>query len=82
MIEILIIAVLVIWSCIIVFKKVLPKTANKVLRQISDYCNAKGWNGLAKWLMPKAAGGCGGNCGCGSEDQSQKQQEIKTVKWK
>ena len=82
MIEILIITVLVLWSCIIVFKKLLPKTANRVFLSLSLSCQRKGWHSLAKWLAPKMSSGCGGSCGCGSEDQAAQPQEIKTVKWK
>ena len=82
MIEVLIITVLVLWSCLIVFKKIMPKTANRVFTSLSDMCQRKGWHGLAKFFAPKIAAGCGGSCGCGDEDKAEVSQEIKTVKWK
>ena len=82
MVEILIITVLVLWSCIIVFKKVMPKTANATFSSISDFCQRKGWQSLAKLFAPKMAAGCGGSCSCGSESKDDTQQEVKAVKWK
>lgn len=82
MVEFLIITVLVLWSCIIVFKKLMPKTANNFFSFLSRWCDNKGWRTVAKKLAPKAASGCGGSCGCGTDDTPEKSQEIKTVKWK
>ena len=52
MIEVLIIAALVIWSAVVVFKKVFPKTANSVFMALSNVCHQQGWSTLAKWLKP------------------------------
>lgn len=82
MIEGLIITVLVLWSCIIVFKKVMPKTANRTFTLLADTCQQKGWHAMAKKLRPKMAAGCGGSCGCSTDDEPSTVQEIKTVKWK
>lgn len=83
MIEILIIAVLVVWSAIVVFKKVFPKTSNSVFMSLSNVCTQKGWNRLAKWLKPAMPSGCGGNCGCSSsDDTANKKPEVQAVKWK
>lgn len=85
MIEVLIITVLVLWSCVVVFKKVLPNFANQISVRLANFCTRQGWQGLAKWFSPKMSTGCAGGCGCGSEsDESTRQhaQEIKTVKWK
>lgn len=83
MIEVLIVAVLVAWSALVVFKKVFPKSAFKVFLKLSQLCQAKGWNGLATWLKPAMVAGCGGGCGCSSNDaESNKKTEIQTVKWK
>ena len=82
MVEILIITVLVLWSCIIVFKKLMPKTSNNVFKSLSIWCEAKGWKGLARRLAPKVASGCGGSCGCSTDDKPEISQEIKAVKWK
>lgn len=82
MIEYLIIAVLVIWSALVVFKKVFPKTATRTFMALSERCEQQGWHALAKYLKPKIVAGCGGSCGCSSEDKpAQKTQEIKPVKW-
>ena len=81
MIEILIVAALVLWSTLVVFKKVFPKTAYSVFMSLANTCQQKGWRTLAKWLQPKMAGGCGGHCACpASEDNAAK--TVNPVKWK
>lgn len=83
MIEILIIAALVLWSSLVVFKKVFPKTAYSVCLQLSNAFDKKGWTHLAGWLKPKIASGCGGNCACPvNEQQDGKKSQPQTVKWK
>ena len=82
MFEYLIIAVLVFWSTIVVFKKVFPKTAGKVFMALSNSCLRLGWHGLANWLKPKMTSGCGGSCGCGSETEAKSSTPIQTVKWR
>jgi hypothetical protein len=84
MIEILIVAVLVLWSTLVVFKKVFPNTSRSVFQQLSDACAAKGWQSLAKWLRPAmAGGGCGGNCACPVSEQATDQKpKAQAVKWK
>lgn len=81
MIEFLIITLLVLWSCVVVFKKLMPKTANHVFMWFANFCQAQGWQKLAKWLKPKAVTGCGGSCDCSGESTKQ-HDEVKTVKWK
>lgn len=82
MIEVFIITVLVLWSCFIVLKKILPKTTNNILLRCAQACRKKGWHTCAKWLTPKMSAGCGGSCGCSTDDDASKSQEISTVKWK
>ena len=83
MIEILIVAALVLWSAVVVFKKVFPKTSGAVFLKLSNSCAEKGWHSLAKWLKPAAVAGCGGSCGCDSKDQpTEKKVEVQAVKWK
>ena len=83
MVEILIVAALVLWSAVVVFKKVFPQTSSAVFLKLSNFCAEKGWHGLAKWLKPAAAAGCGGSCGCDSQDQpAEKKVEVQAVKWK
>ncbi len=83
MIEVMIVAALVIWSAIVVFKKVFPKTANSVFMQLSSFCAKQGWFTLAKWLKPAMVSGCGGSCGCSAnEEPVQKRTEVQAVKWK
>lgn len=81
MIEILIVAALVLWSTVVVFKKVFPKTAYSVFSKLAEFCQARGWNSLAKWLQPKMAGGCGGNCACPATENSAP-KTANPVKWK
>lgn len=84
MIEFFIITVLVLWSSIVVFKNLMPKTANKTYTSVAHFCEARGWHSLASKIMPKkTSGSCGGGCGCGVDDGvKSKSQQIKTVKWK
>lgn len=83
MIELLIVAVLVVWSAIVVFNKVFPKTAYSAYLKLSQGFEKQGWLMLAKWIKPKMASGCGGSCGCGSSDSAApKKTEIQAVKWK
>lgn len=83
MIEILIVAALVLWSAVVVFKKVFPQTSSAFFLKLSNFCTEKGWHGLAKWLKPAAAAGCGGSCGCDHSDQpTEKKVEVQAVKWK
>ena len=83
MTEILIVAALVLWSAVVVFKKVFPQTSSAVFLKLSNFCTEKGWHGFAKWLKPAAAAGCGGSCGCDHSDQTaEKKVEVQAVKWK
>ena len=83
MIEVVIVAALVIWSAVVVFKKVFPQTANSVFMQLSTACVKQNWLTLAKWLKPVTVSGCGGSCGCSAtEDSKQKKPEVQAVKWK
>lgn len=83
MIEILIVAILVVWSAVVVFKKVFPRTSNSVFMSLANACRDKGWFKLAKWLQPAMASGCGGNCGCSAtEDSNNKKPQVQAVKWK
>ena len=82
MIEYLIIAVLVIWSAVVVFKKVFPKTSNATFSALSAFCERRGWQALAKWLKPKMSVGCAGGCGCSVDEKpAAKNNEVKPVKW-
>ena len=83
MIEILIVAALVIWSAVVVFKKVFPTTSGSDFMSLSALCEARGWTRLATWLRPSMAGGCGGNCACPApEDSHAKRPDVKAVKGK
>ena len=83
MIEVIIIAALVMWSALVVFKKVFPRSANSVFLQLSTLCHQQGWLTLAKWFTPKAVAGWGGGCSCpASEDQAKKTAPLQAVKWK
>lgn len=83
MFEYLIVAVLVLWSAVVVFKKVFPQTANSALLSLSTLCQGLGWQRLATWLKPKMVVGCGGGCGCSTDDtETKNSQPIQTVKWR
>lgn len=83
MFEYLIVAVLVLWSAVVVLKKVFPQTANSIFLGLSNVCQRLGWQRLALWLKPKMVVGCGGGCGCSTDDvETKKSQPIQTVKWR
>ena len=82
MVEILIVAVLVLWSAVVVFKKVFPTTSHKLFLALSNVCAKQGWDSLAKWLKPTMAGGCGGNCACPVNEDASKKPTSQAVKWK
>jgi hypothetical protein len=82
MIEILIVAALVLWSTVVVFKKVFPKTSNSVFLALAQACQRRGWQRLAKWLQPKMAAGCGGGCSCPSSEDKPAPTTVQEVKWK
>ena len=83
MFEYLIIALLVLWSVAVVFKKILPQTANAALFAVSSLCQHFGWQRLATWLKPKMLVGCAGGCGCSTDEkETKKSQAIQTVKWR
>jgi hypothetical protein len=81
MFESLIVMALVLWSAAVVFKKLFPQSANAVLAALSNRCDNLGWQRVALWLKPKMAIGCGGGCGCSTEE-SAKPEPIQTVKWR
>lgn len=83
MVEYLIIAVLVIWSGIFVFKKVFPKSAFSLQQSLFFKCEQRGWHSLAKWLKPAMVAGCGGSCGCDSTTEPKSSRDApQAVKWK
>ena len=82
MVELLIVTALVIWSAIFVFKKVFPMSAYTVFMKLSQFCRRKGWVRLADWLQPAMVMGCGGGCGCSTDDAPAKKTEVQAVKWK
>lgn len=83
MIEILIVTALVLWSAVVVFKKVFPNTARTVFQALANRCAALGWHKLAGWLKPAMAAGCGGSCGCSAnEEATGEKPKVQAVKWK
>ncbi|MDO4224127.1 MAG: hypothetical protein Q4D05_08950 [Acinetobacter sp.] len=79
MIETLIVALVVLWSIYIVFKKVFPSSYNRLFTALADRFAAMGWVKLAQWLRPAGAMGCGGGCGCKASDAPPPTQAVK---WK
>lgn len=83
MVEGLIIAVLVLWSTLVVFKKVFPKTSFKFFLSLANVAEKQGLPRLAKWLKPAMPAGCGGSCGCSTNDEAEtKKPAVQAVKWK
>ena len=84
MFEYLIVAVLVLWSAVVVFKKVFPQTANAAFLALSNLCQRLGWQRLATWLKPKMVVGCAGGCGRSTDvnEPQNKKEAIQAVKWR
>lgn len=85
MVEVFIVAVLVVWSALVVFKKVFPRSAYTVFSKLADVCTQQGWHALAKRVQPAIPNSCGGSCGCGDSSSGKKPKaavEIQQVKWK
>ena len=84
MFEYLIVAVLVLWSAVVVFRKVFPQTANAAFLALSNLCQHLGWQRLATWLKPKMVVGCAGGCGCSTDvnEAQNKKEAIQAVKWR
>jgi hypothetical protein len=83
MVEGLIVAALVLWSTVVVFKKVFPKTSFKLWLNLANLAEKYGFNRLAKWLKPAMVAGCGGSCGCSAnDDTTEKKPAVQAVKWK
>jgi hypothetical protein len=50
---------------------------------LSNVCQHFGWQRLALRLKPKMVVGCGGGCGCASDEKdNNKTEEIQAVKWR
>lgn len=83
MVEMLIISLLVLWSALVVFKKVFPKTSFKFFSALANALQNKGYVKVANWLRPANAVGCGGSCGCSqNETENEQKTTVQTVKWK
>lgn len=82
MIELLIVTLIVLWSALYVFKKVFPKTAFKVLMHLAKWCDRHGLTAISKKIMPVQAGGCGGGCGCSTDQPAKAPDVVQVVKWK
>ena len=83
MLEGLIVAALVLWSTVVVFKKVFPKTSFKFFMALANVADKQGLNRFAKWLKPAMPAGCGGSCGCSANDEeADKKPQVQAVKWK
>ncbi len=77
MFESLIVAVIVLWSVYVVFKKVFPTRYIRTFLALSQFCHQRGYKTLAKWLRPPLVMGCGGGCGCKEDKPSN-----SPVKWR
>ncbi|SDB95654.1 DUF6587 family protein [Acinetobacter boissieri] len=83
MVEVVIIAALVIWSTVYTFKKVFPQSAFKVFTALANIFEQQKLHKLASWIRPPMVTGCGGGCGCSSDEKTQKVVDsVKAVKWK
>ncbi|WP_288454373.1 hypothetical protein, partial [uncultured Acinetobacter sp.] len=64
-------------------KKVFPKSAYSVFSKLAQFFQARGWTRLAQWTQPAMVSGCGGGCGCSTnEPETTKKSEVQAVKWK
>ncbi len=83
MIEILIVAALVLWSALVVFKKVFPNTSHSVFQKLSDACAAKGccrlwWQLCLSGVGAKCTGKAGPASGQGKAGPASGQMEISS----
>lgn len=79
LVEYLIIALLLLWSCYVVLKRFMPKTSFKWQQAFAQWLNQKGWLRLSAWLMPKAAqSGCSAGCSDCSVDATTSKTACAT----
>ncbi|ONG38802.1 hypothetical protein BKE30_11485 [Alkanindiges hydrocarboniclasticus] len=72
MVQYLIIAGLLLWSCYVVLRRFMPKTSFKWQQALAVWLANKRFVRLSGWLMPKAAqSGCSAGCSDCSVDSSK-----------
>lgn len=72
LVQYLIIAGLLLWSCYVVLRRFMPKTSFKWQQALAEWLATKGFVRLSGWLMPKAAqSGCSAGCSDCSVDSSK-----------
>ncbi|TEU28500.1 DUF6587 family protein [Alkanindiges illinoisensis] len=71
LVQYLIIAGLLLWSCYVVLRRFMPKTSFKWQQAMALWLASKRFVRLSGWLMPKAAqSGCSAGCSDCSVDSS------------
>lgn len=72
LVQYLIIAGLLLWSCYVVLRRFMPKTSFKWQQALAEWLANKRFVRLSGWLMPKAAqSGCSAGCSDCSVDSSK-----------
>jgi hypothetical protein len=72
LVQYLIIAGLLLWSCYVVLRRFMPKTSFKWQQALAVWLANKRFVRLSGWLMPKAAqSGCSAGCSDCSVDSSK-----------
>jgi hypothetical protein len=72
LVQYLIIAGLLLWSCYVVLRRFMPKTSFKWQQALAEWLATKGFVRFSGWLMPKAAqSGCSAGCSDCSVDSSK-----------
>ncbi|XID75109.1 DUF6587 family protein [Alkanindiges sp. WGS2144] len=63
LIEYLIVAVILLWSCYVVVRRFMPKTSFKVLQALAVWLEQKGQVRLGQWVKPSIVqGSCSSGC--------------------
>lgn len=88
MVETLILAVIGLWSIVVVLGKLLPNQRRQSLMWLAQWCQQRGYGRIAAWLSPAESGGCDSGCSsCASRCSTPtplttaRETEIQAVKW-
>lgn len=84
MTETIIVALIVLWSVWVTFRRFFPATVAKQQKNLATFLALKGWMGVSKWLEPAISGGdCDSGCSrCPSRCATPNPEpEEQVVRW-
>lgn len=85
--ESLVVASVLLWSCYVVLRRFLPNTSFKWQQELANWLAHQQFSMLSRWLMPKMQSGCASGCsGCSAnkpacDTPTQLESEEKPVRW-